>query len=68
MKKTIKMEHYYVITGNEFGSNLDSKQNFKELDDANINYNSRIHDDFYCTLIHVDGYNNESTIKESIKY
>jgi len=62
------MEHYYVVTGNEYGINPSSKKNFKstELDLATKHYESVLEDDFYAGLKHVDNNGKETIIKEKI--
>lgn len=47
------MEHYYVVTGNEYGINLDTKKNFINLDDACTHFEEVKFDDFACTLRYV---------------
>jgi len=32
------MEHYYVVNGNEYGVDLDTKKNFTNLEDAKNHY------------------------------
>ena len=50
------MEHFYVISGNEFGVNLDSKLNFRsdEKELATISYDLLVEEEnFYTALVHV---------------
>jgi hypothetical protein len=58
------MEHFYVITGNEFGANLSSKKNFakNDVDKAMDYYYSVEDDDFYAALIQVDENGIEKTL------
>ena len=48
------MEHYYVITGNEYGADLDSKKNFTNLDDAYKHFEEVKFDDFACRIVYVN--------------
>jgi len=62
------MEHYYVITGNEFGANLASKRNFKkeQFAEASVYYLDIEEDDFYAALIHVNENGKEDIILHKI--
>lgn len=61
------MEHYYVITGNEFGANLFDKKNFSNLEKAKEQFEKSSQDDYTCLLIHVDNNGKETTVKIIIK-
>ena len=60
------MEHYYVVTGNEFGVNLDSKQNFKKIQNAMKKYNEVKFNDFVSLLIYVNSNGDEKVIEQNI--
>jgi hypothetical protein len=62
------MEHYYVVTGNEYGLNPGSKKNYKpsDLDKARQYYESVLEDDFYAGLIRVDEEGRESVVDQKI--
>ena len=59
------MEHYYVITGNEYGADLDSKTNFKSTEKqlAINHFNNVKGTDFVCILMFVDSFGNEQEIE-----
>ena len=57
------MEHYYVVSGNEFGINLESKRNFKNLNEAEEYFEQIKYDDFGCALMQVDADGKETEIK-----
>jgi len=50
------MEHFYVIGGNEFGADIDTKRNFFPNDKVDaVEYFEEIKNhDFGCMLVHVD--------------
>lgn len=62
------MEHFYVITGNEFGLNPRSKKNFHadKVDEATKHYESVCEDDFYAGLIYVNEHGNETPVFENV--
>lgn len=57
------MEHYYVITGNEFGVNIDSKKNFMTLEEADLYFEKVQFEDFGCLLMRVRPDGSEEEIK-----
>ena len=57
------MEHYYVVSGNEFGINLESKRNFTNLKEANKFFEEVKYDDFGCALMYVNDNGEEVEIK-----
>lgn len=62
------MEHFYVITGNEYGANLRGKKNFPadKIEEATAHYESVTEDDFYAGLIYVNEEGKETVIFEKI--
>jgi hypothetical protein len=48
------MEHYYVVNGNEFGIDLDTKKNFAKIEEARDYFERVKYDDFGCIFMHVD--------------
>ena len=55
------MEHYYVITGNEYGASLNTKRNFKitEYDAASKYFKAVQDDDCFVCMMYVDANGNE---------
>lgn len=60
----LKMKHYYVVNGNEYGIDIESKKNFNNLNDATAYYESIVDDDFYTCIRFVDENGLESIIRE----
>jgi len=58
------MKHYYVVTGNEFGADLSSKKNFKEMEDAFDHYEKVKQDDYGVILMFVNDNGKETIIEE----
>ncbi len=57
------MEHYYVVSGNEYGVDLDTKKNFTNLEDAKIYFEKIKFDDFACKVVFV----NQNGIEKDIE-
>jgi hypothetical protein len=57
------MEHYYVISGNEYGVNWVTKKNFTNLHDAEIYFDDVKFDDFGCKIVYV----NSSGVEKDIE-
>lgn len=57
------MEHYYVVSGNEYGVDLNTKKNFKNLDDAKEHFEDVKFDDFGCKIVYV----NSSGVEKDIE-
>ncbi len=57
------MEHYYVVNGNEYGVDLNTKKNFTNLDDAKEHFEDVKFDDFGCKIVYV----NSSGIEKDIE-
>ena len=60
------MEHYYVITGNDYGADLDTKKNFNPIlkDEAYQYFELVKKHDYACVLVHVDSYGNEKVLRK----
>lgn len=70
MYKKKYMEHYYVITGNEFGADVRSKENFSKNDmekafDKFENLKNK-EEYFYVGLYYVNNEGKETIIEEFI--
>lgn len=57
------MEHYYVITGNEYGVDLHTKKNFTNFFDAKIHFDEVKFDDFGCKIVYVNSLGDEKEIE-----
>lgn len=57
------MEHYYVISGNEYGVDLSTKKNFLKLELALEHYEATKFDDFGCHLMYVNPNGDEDVIE-----
>lgn len=59
------MEHYYVVTGNEFGVYISSKKNFTPIDkqEAYDYFESVKGEDFGCMLVYVGQNGNEEVLE-----
>ena len=57
------MEHYYVVNGNEYGVDLDTKKNFTNIEDATNHFEEVKHDDFGCKLVYVNSSGIEKVIE-----
>ena len=67
-QKNKYMEHYYVVTGNEFGIDLTSKKNFliNELDLAEAYFETQVDQDFVCILMEVKSNGTETMINQAM--
>jgi len=59
------MEHLYVVGGNEFGADIDTKRNFFVTDKVDaLEYFEKLKtEDFGCMLVHVDNYGKEKILE-----
>jgi len=56
------MVHFYVVNGNEYGIDIETKKNFIDIDSAKEYFENVKFDDFVCLLIFVDFEGNEEII------
>lgn len=60
------MKHYYVVSGSEYGINIQTKENFNDLLSAECLFEQIKYDDFATVLMFVDENGKETKIQQHI--